>query len=187
MHVEGFTDNQPISTAAYPSNWELSAPCIRIVRMLSMDGVNPARLAAVGYGEFQRWRTTRRLKGAHATAVWYWWFREPRCTASCEWGRGGQSPAGRRIAACWHANCTSACTGAPPQRGPSIPRRPRQRVTMILGKAVVSREDEEHESLAVANRRVVSARPPPPSHWQACWPTPASASVVVDLDPPRFP
>ncbi|OEC44338.1 flagellar motor protein MotD [Pseudomonas sp. 1D4] len=54
VHVEGFTDNLPISTAAYPSNWELSASrASSIVRMLSMDGVNPARLAAVGYGEFQ--------------------------------------------------------------------------------------------------------------------------------------
>ncbi|MDU9412315.1 flagellar motor protein MotD [Pseudomonas sp. zfem005] len=54
VHVEGFTDNLPINTANYPSNWELStARASSIVRMLSMDGVNPARLAAVGYGEFQ--------------------------------------------------------------------------------------------------------------------------------------
>jgi chemotaxis protein MotB len=54
IHVEGFTDNLPIATAQYPSNWELSAArAASIVRMLSMDGVNPGRLAAVGYGEFQ--------------------------------------------------------------------------------------------------------------------------------------
>ncbi|RRV07399.1 flagellar motor protein MotD [Pseudomonas sp. v388] len=54
IHVEGFTDNQPISTAQYPTNWELaSARSASIVRMLAMDGVNPARLASVGYGEFQ--------------------------------------------------------------------------------------------------------------------------------------
>jgi chemotaxis protein MotB len=54
IHVEGFTDNQPISTAQYPTNWELSsARSSSIVRMLAMDGVNPARLASVGYGEFQ--------------------------------------------------------------------------------------------------------------------------------------
>ena len=54
IHVEGFTDNLPISTAQYPSNWELStARAASIVRMLAMDGVNPGRLAAVGYGEFQ--------------------------------------------------------------------------------------------------------------------------------------
>jgi chemotaxis protein MotB len=54
IHVEGFTDNLPIQTAQFPTNWELStARAASIVRMLAMDGVNPSRLAAVGYGEFQ--------------------------------------------------------------------------------------------------------------------------------------
>jgi chemotaxis protein MotB len=54
VHVEGFTDNLPIKTAQYPTNWELSAArAASIVRMLAMDGVNPGRLASVGYGEFQ--------------------------------------------------------------------------------------------------------------------------------------
>ena len=54
IHIEGFTDNLPINTPQFPSNWELStARAASIVRMLAMDGVNPGRLAAVGYGEFQ--------------------------------------------------------------------------------------------------------------------------------------
>ncbi len=54
VHVEGFTDNLPIATAKYPTNWELSAArASSIVRMLAADGVAPQRLAAVGYGEFQ--------------------------------------------------------------------------------------------------------------------------------------
>ena len=54
VHIEGFTDNLPINTPQFPSNWELStARAASIVRMLAMDGVNPGRLAAVGYGEFQ--------------------------------------------------------------------------------------------------------------------------------------
>ena len=54
VHVEGFTDDQPIRTAQYPTNWELSsARAASIVRLLAMEGVNPARLASVGYGEFQ--------------------------------------------------------------------------------------------------------------------------------------
>jgi chemotaxis protein MotB len=53
VQVEGFTDNQPISTPLYPTNWELSAArAASIVRMLNMDGVAPGRLAAVGYGEY---------------------------------------------------------------------------------------------------------------------------------------
>ncbi|WP_341958951.1 flagellar motor protein MotD [Pseudomonas sp. RC10] len=54
IHVEGFTDNQPINSSQYPSNWELSsARASSIVRMLAMDGINPVRMASVGYGEFQ--------------------------------------------------------------------------------------------------------------------------------------
>ncbi|MHC6226614.1 flagellar motor protein MotD [Pseudomonas sp. X10] len=54
VHVEGFTDNQPIRTAQYPTNWELSsARAASIVRLLAMDGVDPARMASVGYGEYQ--------------------------------------------------------------------------------------------------------------------------------------
>ncbi|MEE1920429.1 flagellar motor protein MotD [Pseudomonas sp. 148P] len=54
IHVEGFTDDQPIRTAQYPTNWELSsARAASIVRLLAMEGVNPARMASVGYGEFQ--------------------------------------------------------------------------------------------------------------------------------------
>ena len=54
VHVEGFTDNQPISTAQYPTNWELStARAASIVRMMALEGIDPRRMAAVGYGEFQ--------------------------------------------------------------------------------------------------------------------------------------
>lgn len=54
VHVEGFTDNLPISTAQYPTNWELStARAASIVRMMAMEGIDPRRMAAVGYGEFQ--------------------------------------------------------------------------------------------------------------------------------------
>lgn len=53
IKVEGFTDNIPIATAHFPSNWELSAArAAAVVRALSDAGVSPKRLAAVGYGEF---------------------------------------------------------------------------------------------------------------------------------------
>jgi chemotaxis protein MotB len=52
--VEGFTDNQPISTPSFPSNWELSAArAAAVVRMLGMEGIESERLAAVGYGQHQ--------------------------------------------------------------------------------------------------------------------------------------
>jgi len=50
--VEGNTDNVPIDTPQYPSNWELStARASRVVRFLIEHGVDPARMAAVGYAE----------------------------------------------------------------------------------------------------------------------------------------
>lgn len=54
IHVEGYTDNQFISTDQFPSNWELSAArAAGIVRILEMNGVPPQRMAAVGFGEYQ--------------------------------------------------------------------------------------------------------------------------------------
>lgn len=54
VRVEGFTDNRPIQTRAFPSNWELStARAAAVVRVLVMEGVEAERLAAIGYGEFQ--------------------------------------------------------------------------------------------------------------------------------------
>ncbi len=54
IHVEGFTDNVPINSELFPSNWELSAArSAAVVRMFSEMGVDPYRLAAVGYGEHQ--------------------------------------------------------------------------------------------------------------------------------------
>ncbi|MFO7705955.1 MAG: flagellar motor protein MotD [Halopseudomonas sp.] len=54
IHVEGFTDNVPIGSRLYPTNWELSAArAASVVRMLGIGGVDPQRMAAVGYGEFR--------------------------------------------------------------------------------------------------------------------------------------
>jgi len=54
IRIEGFTDNLPIRSGRFPSNWELSAARASVlVRMLVMEGIDPARLAAVGYGEHQ--------------------------------------------------------------------------------------------------------------------------------------
>lgn len=54
VRVEGFTDNIPMNSEFYPSNWELSAArSATVVRLLVQSGVEPERLAAIGYGEFQ--------------------------------------------------------------------------------------------------------------------------------------
>lgn len=52
IQVEGYTDNVPIKTPLYPSNWELSsARASSVVRLFIDNGVTPDRLVAVGYGE----------------------------------------------------------------------------------------------------------------------------------------
>ena len=52
INVEGFTDDRPISTVIYPSNWELSAArAATVVRLFEEFGIDPERLAAIGYGE----------------------------------------------------------------------------------------------------------------------------------------
>ena len=54
LQVDGHTDNRPISSFQFPSNWELStARAISVVRYLISRGVSPNRLVAAGYGEFQ--------------------------------------------------------------------------------------------------------------------------------------
>ena len=52
LQVEGHTDNVPISTSAFPSNWELSAArAASVVHYLARAGIEPWRMAAVGLGE----------------------------------------------------------------------------------------------------------------------------------------
>lgn len=49
--VEGYTDSNPITSMVFPSNWELSAArASAVVRLFQRSGVQPERLAAIGYG-----------------------------------------------------------------------------------------------------------------------------------------
>lgn len=52
--VEGHTDDTPIRTSQFPTNWELSAArALKVLRFFQAQGVPPEKLAAVGYGEFR--------------------------------------------------------------------------------------------------------------------------------------
>ena len=54
LHVEGFTDNVPINTLVFPSNWELSAArAASVVTLFARAGIEPSRLAAIGYGQYR--------------------------------------------------------------------------------------------------------------------------------------
>jgi chemotaxis protein MotB len=55
IQVEGHTDNLPIETAKFPSNWELSTMrAVNILRYLQKSsGIPPKRLVAVGFAEYR--------------------------------------------------------------------------------------------------------------------------------------
>lgn len=55
IRVEGHTDNRPINTGKFPSNWELSVMrASNVLHILQNDcGIDPSRLSAVGYGEYR--------------------------------------------------------------------------------------------------------------------------------------
>lgn len=52
--VEGYTDNIPIRSRKFPSNWELSAArAFSVVKQIIQEGIPPERLSARGYGEYR--------------------------------------------------------------------------------------------------------------------------------------
>jgi chemotaxis protein MotB len=55
IRVEGHTDNMPISTQAFPSNWELSTTrATNVVQYLTkQDDFEPGNISATGYGEYR--------------------------------------------------------------------------------------------------------------------------------------
>ena len=54
LRVDGHTDQIPIKTSRFPSNWELStARAISVVKFLIDQGIPATNLAATGFGEFQ--------------------------------------------------------------------------------------------------------------------------------------
>jgi chemotaxis protein MotB len=59
--VEGYTDNVPIATSQFPTNWELSAArAVGVARYLvEHDGIPGKRIGAAGYGEYRPRNTNR--------------------------------------------------------------------------------------------------------------------------------
>lgn len=54
ISIEGHADKRPIRTKEFPSNWELaSARALTVLHFMEEQGVDPARLRAVTFGEYQ--------------------------------------------------------------------------------------------------------------------------------------
>jgi chemotaxis protein MotB len=52
IQVEGHTDNEPISSFVFPSNWELSAARAgSVIRLFEKNGVDGTRMVAIGYAD----------------------------------------------------------------------------------------------------------------------------------------
>jgi chemotaxis protein MotB len=72
LRVDGHTDNRPIRSPQFPSNWHLSAArAIAVVEYLVTKGIPADRIAATGFGEYQpldvantddAWRRNRRIE-----------------------------------------------------------------------------------------------------------------------------
>lgn len=64
VNVEGHTDNIPIDTVDFPSNWDLSsARATSVVRAFVNNRISPKRLSAIGYGEFHPIADNNTLEG----------------------------------------------------------------------------------------------------------------------------
>lgn len=65
VRVEGHTDNLPIKTERFPSNWELStARATNVIRFLIEEArLDPERLSAAGYGEYRPIDTNETIAG----------------------------------------------------------------------------------------------------------------------------
>ncbi|WP_404344483.1 flagellar motor protein MotB [Vreelandella venusta] len=67
ISVEGHTDNMPIATARFPSNWELSVGrAIAVVRQLERQGIAISRMRAVGYADTQPMESNATSEGRAA-------------------------------------------------------------------------------------------------------------------------
>ena len=67
MRVEGHTDNRPIKTSSFPSNWELSAArAASVVHEFTKAGIDPLRLEIVGFGEFHPRQSNDTVEGRNA-------------------------------------------------------------------------------------------------------------------------
>jgi len=67
IRVEGHTDNVPINTAAFPSNWELSAArAATVVHLFTARGFDPKRLTVIGLGEQRPTKSNATADGRNA-------------------------------------------------------------------------------------------------------------------------
>jgi chemotaxis protein MotB len=95
IRVEGHTDDRPIRTSAFPSNWELSAArAASVVHQFTRQGIDPLRLEIVGFGEFHPRQPNATSEGRNANRrVVVLVLEEVAPAAPVTARTGGQTPA----------------------------------------------------------------------------------------------
>lgn len=67
IRIEGHTDDVPIEGGRYRDNWDLSAArAVSVVRVLASNGIDPARLAVLGFAEHRPLRSNGTDAGRRA-------------------------------------------------------------------------------------------------------------------------
>lgn len=64
LRVEGHTDDQPVRSSRYPTNWDLSvARATSVVKLFEKERVSPWQMSAAGYGEYRPVASNARPEG----------------------------------------------------------------------------------------------------------------------------
>ena len=94
VRVQGHTDNVPIRSDRYPSNWELAAArASEVVKLLATTGIDPSRLSAVSFGEFNP-RASNDTPEGRAKNRRIEITLQPMVDAPASRADGGESPSG---------------------------------------------------------------------------------------------
>jgi chemotaxis protein MotB len=127
IRVEGHTDNKPISTVAFYSNWELSAARAgSVVRVLQARGVGPERLAVIGYGDTRPAQPNDSEQGRNANrrvvvVILSTELQRQKAPADQPGGLGPIPPSTGAPAAVPTNNATALQPGAPGSAMPFLP------------------------------------------------------------------
>ena len=93
IRVEGHTDDRPINTLAFPSNWELSAArASSVVHLFSSREIAPARLAVIGLGEYRPVKSNTTSDGRNANRRVVIVILSPDASTDAARVRGSQAP-----------------------------------------------------------------------------------------------
>ena len=116
VRVEGHTDDRPIRTAAFPSNWELSsARAANVVHLLAAAGMAPERMEVIGLGEHRPMAPNTTAEGRNRNR------RVLIVVMEQHSGDGAARSPSARPAPAPLAVTGAAARSAGPDRGPAIP------------------------------------------------------------------